>query len=255
MTHTQETAGSVFGRFWKAIMSVLTTGSIHAEEAADSLRESDIVLHQINEEIDRKAEKTLAAAAEAITQFNTMKLKAGRQQQVVDAWANKAANAVANLKSMSAENPDRAKMEAVAKKFLAEKNSATMVLKPMADALAEAEPLYEQAIQAVEQAGFNREAAESQKDILHVTAATADAKKKLAAAYDAGADSNLSDLFKEAQDMVDQATAEAKTAEDMAAAQPMTEDQADYLLGKAQRDDAVNADFAKLMDEGSEVKA
>ncbi len=55
----KEGIGEVFGRFWRGIVSLLSTGSWHVEEVADRARSAEMVLDRVDEAVEHDAQVTL----------------------------------------------------------------------------------------------------------------------------------------------------------------------------------------------------
>jgi phage shock protein A len=230
----------------RGIASLLTTGSWAVENAADQARTTDRLLERIPEAANHDAERTLTVVNDALTSFELLKQKLQSAVAEVAKWQGNVETAVAKYSFCAEGDPLKAKYENLAKSAIAERKKAEALRDQLQTAVSEAGPQAEEALKAAEQAGFRRETAKSQTEVLRVKDATAQAAANLAKAAQGSGNSEASALLAEAEEKVAKHIAEARANKMVADALPKSAEQVDADLSDLSRQDDINAEFTKL---------
>lgn len=248
--------GQMLKSLLKSVGSVFTTGTWQVEKAADEMQTADLLLDQVKEASDEDAKNTLDHVDKLLTTYHGLEIKAEEiiKEVIADLQSNveRAADEAKKYKQGTAE---RNNWERLVKQALTNKLNQENLLVPIMETLDESKDEYEQALQAVERVGLDRQTAISQRDHLQITGAMANAQLNMAiAARSSDKADHAKELLAQASEKVNMLVARAKSKEEIAAHSPMSASQVDAELDKLTRDDKVNAEFARLMGTDTETK-
>src|SRR5438445_519652 len=138
----QESFGDAIRRFFRGIVSLLTTGSWKVEEIADRARSADALLDRVPEEVDLRAQQVLDDINEGLTAFAALEMKAQRYRDQIADWHQKAAQMAAQARSRAEGTPERGQYEQLARVALAEKLKAQDLLAAVEREMEAARPEY-----------------------------------------------------------------------------------------------------------------
>jgi phage shock protein A len=246
----QEGIVSALKRYLGAFVSLVTTGSLHAESAASKARSADVLLDHVQAAAEHDTQKILSVVDEGLTHYQSLLNKRERQRGIVNDWDAKVKATVAKIKSLPADSPDRTDWEKVAKEALNEKMRAEERLKTLDAEIEDLKPHAEAALNAAEQAGLRKEQALDQRDSLKVENASAVARRALVDAVAAGG-SELTATMDEARTKVEEAMARAQAGEQIAEVLPQSPGQVGAKIDAMTRQSRVDDEFARLMGEGA----
>lgn len=242
----QEGIGSALKRIWEAFVSLVTTGSLHAESVADKARSANVLLDHVQAAAEADTAKILEAVDEGLTHYQGLLNKRERQQKLVDQWKARVDSAVANLKSLPTDSPDKANWEKLAKDAINERMRAEERLKALDAEIEDVKPHAEAALNAAEQAGLRKDQALDERDVLSVQNASAEARRKLVEAVAAGG-SELASTMEEARTKVQEAIARAEAGEAIADVLPKAPGQVGAEIDTLARKNRVEEEFATLI--------
>ena len=246
---------NAFRNVFRGVASLLETGSWQVEEAANQARSAGVLLDRVDEEVEMRAQETLDSVNAALTEYGKLQNRQTMLTKQVADWDSKARGAAAKAKECPiggcAVGPTgRGKWEKLTKEALVQKAKFAAELKVVEEALAASEPDANKALELVQEIGFTKQQALSQRDSLQVANATARAKLQLANARKTwGTGSGPGQLLKEAQQKVSEATAQALASEQIEAAMPASAEQVAAEIGREQAQSAVEKELAALLAE------
>jgi phage shock protein A len=240
--------GDAIRNFFRGIVSLLTTGSWKVEEWAENARSADTLLDRVPDEVDIRAQQVLDDINEGLTAYAALEMKAQRYRDQAADWQQKAERMAAQARSSAEGSPERQKYEELARAAITEKLKSHDLLTVVEQEIEAARPEYEEALQAVEQVGFNRETAQSQVERLRVTNASAEARIRLARAHrDWTQPGSPGALLTEAQAKVDQTVARARAEQEVESALPPSPAQVAWQINQTTRGQRVDEELARLM--------
>lgn len=240
--------GNAFRNVFRGVASLLETGSWQVEEAASHARSAEVILDRVDEEVEIRAQQTLDDVNEALTEYGKLQNQQTMLQKQVADWDTKARDAATKAKTFPSGNPERTKWESLTREALVQKANFVAKLNVVVEAVTAAKPDADRALELVEEIGFTKEQALSQRDVLQVANATAQAKLKLAQVRRTwGSDSGPGQLLEVARQKVSEATAKAVASEKIDAAMPASADRVAAEIGRAQARSVVDQQLAALM--------
>lgn len=243
----QEGIGAAMARFFRAIKSLLTTGSMHAEDAADKARSAQVLIEHIPEAAEAHTQKVMMIADEGLTHWKGLLNDRDRQQKIVEIWNQRAQTAATKAKVFAEGTKERRELEQAAKSALDEAIRAEERLKRLDAMIAEIRPEAEAALEAVHQAGLNREQALDEADALSIQNASAEARRRLTAATSGVDTTDLQRTLSEAREKVFRAVARAESADAIAEQLPQDSSVVGTKIDQITREQEVDARFAALM--------
>lgn len=239
---------NAFRNVFRGVASLLETGSWQVEGVANNARSAEALLDRVDEEVEIRAQETLDEINSALTEYGKLQ---GRQTMLanqVSDWSNKAKNAAGKAKSFSDGSSDRAKWIDLTKSALTQKAKFAAELRVVEEAIAASKADADKALELVEEIGFTKQQALSQRDALQVSNATAQAKLQLANARKTwGSDSGPGQLLEQARQKVTEATAQALSSEQIEAAMPASADRVAAEIGREQARSVVDQELANLL--------
>lgn len=236
------------GNVFRGLGSLVETGSWKVEEAADGARDAETLLDRVDEEVEQRAQETLDNVNDALTYYGGLERKAEMLGRQVEDWGAKARTAADKAKGFAEGSSERTKWTGLAKSALEQKAKFAAQLDVVNQALAVAKPDADRALQMVEDVGFTKEQALSQRDSLQVANATAKGKMALAAARQSwGKGNGPGQLLTEAQTKVNEALARARAGELIAERTPASAGEVSATIAREQAASAVDAELAGLM--------
>lgn len=241
---------NAFRNVFRGVVSILETGSWQVEGAANKARTAKVLLDRVDEEVEIRAQQTLDDINDALTEYGKLQ---GRQtmlaKQVAD-WNDKAKSAADKAKGLGEGSQQRTKWMGLAKDALTQKAKFAAELKVVEEAIAASKADADKALELVEEIGFTKQQALSQRDTLQVANATAQAKLKLANARKSwGEDSGPGKLLEDARQKVSEATAQALASEQIETAMPASAERVAAEITREQARSAVDEELAALMAE------
>ena len=241
---------NTFRNVFRGVVSLLETGSWQVEEAAGHARSAKILLDRVDEEVEIRAQETLDEINEALTEYGKLQNRQTMLQKQVADWTDKAQRAVVKAKSCAAGTTSRIRWENLTREALTQKAKFAAELKIVEEAITASKNDADKALELVQEIGFTKQQALSQRDALQVANATAQAKVKLANARRSwGIGSGPGQLLEDARKKVSEATAKAMASEQISAAMPASADQVAAEIEREQAKSAVDAELAALMAE------
>src|SRR4051812_41300951 len=110
-----QSLGDTIRRFFRGIVSLLTTGSWKVEEWADNARSADALLERVPEEVDLRAQQVLDDINEGLTAFAGLEMKAQRYRDQAADWQQKAESMAARARAHPEGSAERQKYEQLAR--------------------------------------------------------------------------------------------------------------------------------------------
>lgn len=237
-----------FGNVFRGLGSLFETGSWKVEEAADAARTAETLLDRVDEEVEQNAQVTLDHVNEALTEYGRLQRKQEMLGKQVADWTAKSKTAADKAKAAPEGSPEREKWMNLAREALKQKGTFAAQLAVVNETLAASKPDADAALQMVQDIGFTKAQALSQRDALSVANASAQAKLKLAEAKKSwGTGTGPGQLLEEARQKVDTAMAQARAGELIAEAMPASADAVSATIAREQAASAVDAELAELM--------
>lgn len=245
MTNAHTGIGEAFRNVLRGIASVLTTGSWVVEDAADQARSTGMILDRIPEAAEHDAQRTLDHVNDGLTSWNVLVLKLEAAKRDVEKWQGRVNEAATKFKDCT-DDAKRAELKTLGESAIVERKKAEAFRDQLQAAVDEAKPDADAALEAAEKAGFNREAALSQTEVLRIQDASAEATRNLALADQGGGISEASELLSEADRKVMEHVAAARAGKAVAGVMPKSADDLGAALDKVTRDGDAEAEFAAL---------
>jgi hypothetical protein len=216
------------GRFLNAVRNfaeslglVAESSSEKARAAAEGTRDTDVVAHQIDEEITASAQRVTDAANEVIAQVAEKRAKVARLRQNSTHWGNMARENLKAAMALPEGSPERVRLETLAKNNLKSKQGFDAQLEIEEPALAALQPHSDKAEEVLHRSGFERQAIRNTATILRVQDATAEMRIRLAnAEQQMTGDGTLATLQAELESKVDAKLGRAVAAERVAESLP-----------------------------------
>jgi pyridoxal/pyridoxine/pyridoxamine kinase len=184
---------------------------------------------------------------EGMITWNRMNAQAEGYRASATEWRSKAVTFANKAKGLAEDDPQRAKLEKLAKEALDREQEFLDLLVPLEAAIEKSRDDYEAAITALEQDGYSRKQILSERDVLRIEVAGDELKKKLAEAKRGGGDLKAQAMIKQLREDALTAKAEARAASTIADTLPPTEAEIDAEAVMITRKDRVDAAFAELM--------
>lgn len=248
MPSEHQSLGQVLSNMLHAVVSILTTGSWRAEEAADRARSTGVLLDRIPEAAEQDAERVLEIVNDALTSYGLLEARLEATERNVEKWSGNVSTAVGKYKACPAEQVEqKAKLEVLVKSAIKERKKAEAARDQLKAAVDESKEAKDAALKAAEQAGFQREAALSQTEVLRIQDSSAVAQQNLADAAQNGSAAEASKLLDEAKGKVLEHIASARASKQIADVLPMSADQVEAELDQTTLKDDVDAEFAALI--------
>lgn len=240
--------GKAVKNFFHGLGSLAETGSWHVEKAADGARSAEILLDHAKEEIEQNAQETLDHVNAGLTYYGELTRKAEMLEKQVADWDAKSKAAASKAKAAADGSPDKEKWVKLTRSALEQKNKFVAELKVVQESVDAAKPDAEKALQMVQEIGFTREQALSDRETLLVANATAKAKQGLAKARQSwGADGGPGKTLDEARQKVNAAIAQARAGEMIADATPASAGAVAAEISREQRALAVDEELDALL--------
>lgn len=239
---------NAFRNVYRGVASMLETGSWQVEGAANEIRTAGVILDRVDEEVEIRAQETLDDVNEALTEYGKLQSRETMLSSQVADWQQKATDAAAKAKKAKEGTPERTKWGGLAREALIQKAKFASQLKVVQDALSKSKPDANKALELVQEIGFTREQALSERDALQVKDATVQARLKLANARKSwGTGSGPGQLLEEARRKMEEASAKAVATETVEAAMPLSADRVAAEISREQAKSSVDEELAALM--------
>jgi len=240
--------GKAMKNLFRGFGSLAETGSWKVEKIADDARTAEALLDHADEEIEQNAQETLDQVNAGLTYYGELTRKAELLQKNVADWDTKSKAAAAKAKVAADGSPDKDKWVKLTRSALEQKNKFVAELKVVQESVEAAKPDAEKALQMVEEIGFTRAQALSDREALLVANATAKAKQGLAQARQSwGTDGGPGKTLDEARRKVSAAMAQARAGEMIADAMPASSGTVAAEISRAQRASAVDEELDALL--------
>lgn len=224
------------------------TASWSAEEAAKNARTADKLLDRVDEEVEQRAQQTLDHVNDSLTRYGALEDKVTSLRKQVEVWTGKAQTAATKAKTYAKDSPDYTKWVALATDALKQKQTYEAQLKIYAEQLESVRGEHEEALALVEKMGFTKQQALSQRDVLQVESATAQAKIALADAQKTwGQGNGPGQLLTEAEGKVAELRARARSGAEIAAHMPRTAGDVSAEIARAESESSVQTELDKLL--------
>ncbi len=243
-----EGLGHSLSRLFRSVTTVIQTGTWKVDEAAEATQDAKTILDHVDEEIDERARETTGRINDAMTSFGKLERKVKEMQDEVDRWDRRAKQAADRAKKAAPGSDAYKEQAGLVQDAVRRKKALEPTLSHLKEELEQARPDAEKALDVLQEVGFTREAALSEREVLQVSNATHEARLNLAKATATWQeDGGPGSLLAKAKERVNEVAARADAQEQINDATPPTSEALEAKFARVEAQSGVDDEVAALL--------